>query len=618
MANTPNFNLYKPNRLDTSVEVDTSLTNNFVIIDTELQNRTNELDAHKTDPNAHRSEAILHADGSVKSTLDNHNERITVIEINGGGGGVGGGGGSASVSVLDYGADESGINDCLTSFNLALASGKIVYVPDGTYKVTGTIVIPRKATLILSANAVIKPSADFNVIQLKPECHLSGGIIDTKGVTSFTKAGIYATGQDTFQPYEQLTIVKDINILGKDHETDVGATSTSWKGKGIHFYSGNSSSTAYGNGAYIAYIQVSNVNITNFYRGIYLEREQAPVNGNPWITSCSFDQVGMMNCMRAIDITTNNAFYNGGHTFTNLQLQANTYCERYIYCDGSNNVFKGLFWDISSYFEPRNIPCFELGTTAQENFVEGTQYYSPDIHYIDKNANPMKPNRFQSLVDPINILPPRVTNQVRNFIGNQDDILAGASKAYTVTKLSSHPIVNGTIDSPFVPNQGNFLGLTGVDENNNCQIEINLGTNPISELDMIGFVFRGGVEIPKYIKVESVTTSGGAYSQIALITNNTRPFWYFSTWADNTYKLKFTFGSSNDTGVNRKIRIHRIFATSINGVGKAWLNAAEGGTVYGDVTTEGITTAKGGFQLETRTTDPTSPTVGRMWLRSDL
>jgi hypothetical protein len=135
---------------------------------------------------------------------------------------------------------------------------------------------------------------------------------------------------------------------------------------------------------------------------------------------------------------------------------------------------------------------------------------------------------------------------------------------------------------------------------------------------MIGFVFRGGVEIPKYIRVESVTTSGGAYSQIALITNNTRPFWYLSTWADNTYKLKFTFGSSNDTGANRKIRIHRIFATSINGVGKAWLNAAEGGTVYGDVTTEGITTAKGGFQLETRTTDPTSPAVGRMWLRSDL
>jgi hypothetical protein len=493
--------------------------------------------------------------------------------------------GDLSVNVIDYGADPTGVNDSLTAFNSALATGKKVIVPPGTYTVSGTIVLPRKGVLEMSANSIIKPLGDFNVIQLKPECGLIGGIIDTQGVASFTSACIYATGQDTFQPYAQLTVIRDVNMIGFDHSYDVGVSSTSWTGKGIHFYSGNSDAGAYGNGAYIAYIQVSNVNITNFYRGIYLEREKSPINGNPWVTSCSFDQIGMMNCMRSIDITTNNAFYNGGHTFTNLQLQANNYAERYVYSDGANNLFKGLFWDIASYFEPRNIPCFEFSATAYENFVEGIQHYIPDKHYIDNNTNPMKPNRIRSLTNPINILPPVMTNNVRNLIGDQDDVLAGASKVYTVTKTSAHTATGGTLDSPFQPNKGSFYQLDGVDENNNCTIEIDLTVGSIAEIDMIGFIFRKDTNnyIPKYIKVEGQNGSGGTYSQIGLITNNTSPTWYFSCYVANCYKLRFTFGTSNNVGASRRIRLYRIFATSISAsAGKSWFNAVEGGTIYGE------------------------------------
>lgn len=48
MANTLNYNLYKPNRADNTVEVDTSLANNFTIIDTEIKNRKNEIDGLTT------------------------------------------------------------------------------------------------------------------------------------------------------------------------------------------------------------------------------------------------------------------------------------------------------------------------------------------------------------------------------------------------------------------------------------------------------------------------------------------------------------------------------------------------------------------------------------------
>lgn len=82
MANTPNYALYKPNRADTNVEVDTTLADNFTKIDTELKANKDSLDTHKNNPSAHDSTNISHADGSVKTTLDNHETRISQTTTN--------------------------------------------------------------------------------------------------------------------------------------------------------------------------------------------------------------------------------------------------------------------------------------------------------------------------------------------------------------------------------------------------------------------------------------------------------------------------------------------------------------------------------------------------------
>jgi hypothetical protein len=66
MTNTPNYNLYKPNRADT-VEVDTSLSNNFTIIDTEIKNRKDELEAYKaTFPNKAVLESLSDSSGVLQ------------------------------------------------------------------------------------------------------------------------------------------------------------------------------------------------------------------------------------------------------------------------------------------------------------------------------------------------------------------------------------------------------------------------------------------------------------------------------------------------------------------------------------------------------------------------
>jgi hypothetical protein len=59
------------------VEVDTTLSDNFTIIDTELKKNKDDLVTHKNDVNAHTSDKITHTDGSVKDALENHEARLT-------------------------------------------------------------------------------------------------------------------------------------------------------------------------------------------------------------------------------------------------------------------------------------------------------------------------------------------------------------------------------------------------------------------------------------------------------------------------------------------------------------------------------------------------------------
>ena len=49
---TPNYNLYKPNRNDTDIEVDTSLSSNFTKIDTAIKTNANEIATVKTSLNS--------------------------------------------------------------------------------------------------------------------------------------------------------------------------------------------------------------------------------------------------------------------------------------------------------------------------------------------------------------------------------------------------------------------------------------------------------------------------------------------------------------------------------------------------------------------------------------
>ncbi|WP_077325792.1 hypothetical protein [Virgibacillus siamensis] len=77
---TTNYNLYKPNANDSAIQVDTSLTDNFVAIDTEIKNRQNEISSNNTDISNLQTDV-----GTLTnlSTVDKSNLVSAVNEVNG-------------------------------------------------------------------------------------------------------------------------------------------------------------------------------------------------------------------------------------------------------------------------------------------------------------------------------------------------------------------------------------------------------------------------------------------------------------------------------------------------------------------------------------------------------
>jgi hypothetical protein len=67
--------------------------------------------------------------------------------------------GGAAANVLDFGADPTGVSSSVAAFNAAVANGGTVYVPSGTYKINGRIVLTTNdTTLFLAADVTLNMS----------------------------------------------------------------------------------------------------------------------------------------------------------------------------------------------------------------------------------------------------------------------------------------------------------------------------------------------------------------------------------------------------------------------------------------------------------------------------
>lgn len=252
--------------------------------------------------------------------------------------------------VADGSTDNlSAINNCFTS------SANICYLSPGTWSISGTIVIPGSTSysgmgkkLLLDNGAILKPSGNFNIVQLKDKSQIEGGIISTVGVSPFTAAMIYVQGEIT--GIEPGTVAENISLYGNN-------TNTIGTGDGIYL-------KADGANQYIAFAAFKNIRMFGMNHGIRISVSSG--GGHNFANGNIFDNISIVNPAFGVyidaDLTNNNAA--AENQFTNLHIQTLPTTTGGIYCNSSRNVFFPVIWDATGATY-----TVYLAATAYSNFI---------------------------------------------------------------------------------------------------------------------------------------------------------------------------------------------------------------------------------------------------------
>jgi hypothetical protein len=84
----------------------------------------------------------------------------------------------STTNVVDYGADPTGSNDSTVSINAALAAGTVVYIPQGTYRIDGAIIVGSNKTLLL--DGTLSRLSAYST-STRPVVILAGNYVSFKG-----------------------------------------------------------------------------------------------------------------------------------------------------------------------------------------------------------------------------------------------------------------------------------------------------------------------------------------------------------------------------------------------------------------------------------------------------
>lgn len=503
---------------------------------------------------------------------------------------------------------------------------KKVFVPGGDYTVTSTIVIEDNIELHLAPDATLYAGADVNIVNVKPNGKMTGGKIDCTQFDNFTKACVFMNGDDIYMLLNDHVYVEDTLLMGKDHEY----TDQAWTGKGIHLYSGIGSA---GNPSYVSFTKFRNMGIYNFEYGIVLETDESITQEDnmAWVNGNTFDNISMMNCPKGITLIGDSQIPRdcSGNSFDKMQIQVNSYSDWAINIIGGGwNEFRGTWWDL--HRQPSGAKGFIFGADTRFNTIYGMHGYE-SRHWKDDGY-------MNRIVSPTNHIPdnkyqfrPLSAPYKPNAYGNQDDFLANAHKrGITVTQVTTtdparqpdktlplgrneHSWVLGDFDTLFTLD--NLIGVTwdatDSDYDNPIVLEVDCSAEPIPYIGFLG-IHTPYDGYPKNALFE-VSFDGTNYVEFGdwLVDNTESNFYASAPWAagETVQKIRISMWESNRE--DGEIHITRLYATSTTKPGEAFL-AKEGGDMHGPLN------AKGGFIVETRTDDPTSPVDGQMWLRTDL
>lgn len=230
-----------------------------------------------------------------------------------------------SVSVLDFGADSTGATDSSTAFTNAIATGKSVFVPKGTYKCGFTLGYGQRIFGEgCRGETILTPTGNNATVILVPSATLAARqhcVIENLGIenpNSYTGCtGIWFQGTD-------------VNTINDNHFVENVYV------KGVQ------------NGIYVTGRLILstfiNVEITNCTTGMYVNTDATTpaFNANCFIT-CRFVN-SVQNGFYFTGWNLNNTFLNCDFE-SNNSANANSYGGTYITGSTENISFLGCYWE---------------------------------------------------------------------------------------------------------------------------------------------------------------------------------------------------------------------------------------------------------------------------------
>lgn len=466
------------------------------------------------------------------------------------------------LNVKWFGAKGDGIQDDIDYIEHALNKAanstiKKVILPDGIWKISRTIVVPRRVSFELSSGAFIKPTTgDFNVIQLRPESHYKGGFVDLQSIV-FNKAVFYLDAADVFQFYGQSHAIENVNILGK-----VPTIAGNFTGTGILL-------EAKSPDGFIDNVKFNNVTMINLDKCIHLRVDpsvrtafNADSTKMSWINANYFHQITAQNFKYGIYLEGESAIPRdvSGNFFAQCQFQAEETTENIIYCETANNIFDIFTWDVHKMDVSK--PAIHFTKNSKFNVIYSQVPFETTESYFNEGYM----NNMESGLNYVSGKPSLAsrisTPYVPQFNGNQDDILIfGHHRGYTITQTSG-PVVTGALNNMLMPNteEGCTWVMTGTDYNNPVVIEVNMTSEPVQYLQFTGALTPYD-KAPQGMLIEG--WDGTKWIWLHEFKGNRSNRFHIAppySGVDNCTKLRYSFYGS--TAADNKVVISRLFAIS--------------------------------------------------------
>jgi hypothetical protein len=463
------------------------------------------------------------------------------------------------INVLDLLGNYTREEIIQAAIDIAVLNNKCVYVPGGIYEISNTVIVKDSVKIYLD-NAIIKPTSNIDVVQIKPNAKIIGLTVDCSAIEGWNKTAILIYGGDVFRGYDRC-FLKNITLINT-----ITGDGTLHLGNGIKMYCDVL-------GQAIEFINFENIYTQGFGKGIYIYSTIATnYTNSPWINANNFTGYQSFKDTSAIYIDCK--YQAEGNIFSNFQIQGDYYgsSDYGIYVKSSRNKFHGAIYDWGASFQSETAIYIESGSINNSFDLVNQTIYDVKNIIIDNGARTVfETNSTKSLNANLSL-----TCDKYGMNGIQDNFLSYADKKFSCS-LTGTPTYGG-LSRIFDPN--NYL-LTPFSEQT-VIIEIDMGSEYMTKCLHIGIQFVYGY-FAENIKCEIARISE-SYQTIYDKTANNSNLILINLGIDtdnaitNINKIKITFSGVVDTNMT----LEKIFAIDSYKIGNTWLSK-NGGNLYNDV-----------------------------------